>query len=64
MIFSRKVSALILFLTTLSFPGISQSPCKEVVGYYPNWQWYDRAQLVNPQTLDYSKYSMVDQRTP
>ena len=64
MIFSRKVSALILFLTTLSFTGISQSPCKEVVGYYPNWQWYDRAQLVNPQTLDYSKYSMVDQRTP
>ena len=34
--------------------------CKEVVGYYPNWQWYDRAKLVNPRTIDYSKYSILN----
>lgn len=38
----------------------AQSPCREVVGYYPNWQWYDRAKLVNPQTIDYSKYTILN----
>lgn len=38
----------------------AQSPCREVVGYYPNWQWYDRTKLVNPQTIDYSKYSILN----
>jgi len=32
----------------------------EVVGYYPNWQWYDRNKLVNPQTIDYSKYTILN----
>lgn len=35
-------------------------PCKEVVGYYPGWQWYDRAQLVRPATIDYSKYTIIN----
>lgn len=35
-------------------------PCKEIVGYYPNWQWYDRSKLVNPLTIDYSKYSIIN----
>lgn len=35
-------------------------PCKEIVGYYPNWQWYDRSKLVNPMTIDYSKYSIIN----
>lgn len=35
-------------------------PCKEVVGYYPGWQWYDRAQLVRPTTIDYSKYTILN----
>jgi chitinase len=47
----------ILFL--LSFLSIAQS-CKEVIGYYPNWQWYDRAKLVNPQSIDYSKYTIIN----
>ncbi len=38
----------------------AQSPCREVVAYYPNWQWYDRGQLVNPATLDYSQYSIIN----
>jgi len=35
-------------------------PCKEVVGYYPNWQWYDRNKLVNPQTINYQNYSVIN----
>lgn len=35
-------------------------PCKEVVGYYPNWQWYDRNKLVNPISIDYSKYTVIN----
>lgn len=53
-----------LFLALLFFSGslqsIAQSPCHEVVGYFPNWQWYDRSKLVKPQTIDYSKYSILN----
>lgn len=48
-----------LLLTIFGFQGIAQT-CKEVVGYYPNWQWYDRNKLVNPQSIDYSKYSIIN----
>ncbi|MEY3398152.1 MAG: hypothetical protein RL220_746, partial [Bacteroidota bacterium] len=44
----------------LANTALSQSPCREVVGYYPNWQWYDRAQLVKPTTIDYSKYTVIN----
>lgn len=52
----------ILFLSFVSFYENShaQSTCKEVVGYYPNWQWYDRSQLVKPTTIAYSKYSVLN----
>lgn len=33
---------------------------KEIVGYYPNWQWYDRGQLVNPETIHYEKYDVIN----
>lgn len=33
---------------------------KQVVGYYPNWQWYDRSQLVNPETIFYEKYTIIN----
>ena len=49
-----------IFFLTLFFNVKAQNNCKEVVGYYPNWQWYDRAQLVNPQTVDYSKYTILE----
>ncbi|GAB5417739.1 MAG: hypothetical protein Crog4KO_25120 [Crocinitomicaceae bacterium] len=49
----------ILLLLLFSFEGMGQT-CMEVVGYYPNWQWYDRNKLVNPQSIDYSKYSILN----
>lgn len=35
-------------------------PCKEVVGYYPDWQYYDRSTLLKPEKLDYSKYTVIN----
>lgn len=53
---------LFLVLTTgiLSLSSFAQTPCKQVIGYYPDWQWYDRSQLVNPMTIDYSKYTVIN----
>jgi chitinase len=33
---------------------------KEIVGYYPNWQWYDRDKLVNPASINYEKYTILN----
>lgn len=51
---------LLAIVTALSVSLRAQSPCREVVGYYPNWQWYDRSQLVRPATIDYSRYSIIE----
>lgn len=40
--------------------GQNSTPCKQVIGYYPDWQWYDRGQLVRPATIDYSKYTIIN----
>ncbi|MBE0639493.1 MAG: T9SS type A sorting domain-containing protein [Bacteroidales bacterium] len=47
----------IIIIFCLSFHLNAQ---KQVVGYYPNWQWYDRSQLVNPETIFYEKYTIIN----
>lgn len=49
----------VLFLVNCLTP-VKAQPCKEIVGYYPNWQWYDRAKLVQPNSIAYSKYSVIN----
>ena len=49
-----------LTLCILISTKLFAQPCKEIVGYYPNWQWYDRSKLVNPMSIDYSKYSIIN----
>ena len=44
-------------LFNLSSPAQNQ---KEIVGYYPNWQWYDRNQLVDPEAIFYEKYTVIN----
>lgn len=39
---------------------LNAQPCKQVIGYYPDWQWYDRSLLVNPVTIDYSQYTVIN----
>ncbi len=51
---------LTLFVIVCTSKLLAQTPCKEIVGYYPNWQWYDRNKLVNPQSIDYSKYTILN----
>lgn len=50
----------IVFFILLSPLFSNAQPCREIVGYYPGWQWYDRAQLVKPTTIDYSKYTIIN----
>ena len=33
---------------------------KTIVGYYPSWQWYDRAKLAKPQNMDFTKVQRVN----
>ncbi len=55
----KKILLSIIFILAL-FSKIHAQPCREVVGYYPGWQWYDRAKLVQPNSIDYSKYTIVN----
>ncbi|MEN9609451.1 MAG: hypothetical protein RLZZ628_265 [Bacteroidota bacterium] len=38
---------------------LTAQPCKEVVGYYPTWRWYERNGLVRPSTIRYQKYTTI-----
>lgn len=53
----------IILLTLFSIQSSrlsAQNYCKEVIGYYPSWQWYDRSKLVNPESIAYSKYTIIN----
>ena len=52
----------ILFMLFFQFRNLKaqNQPCREVIGYYPNWQWYDRSKLVKPSSIDYSKYTIIN----
>jgi GH18 family chitinase len=51
----------LLLLTAIFFcaDAVAQNN-KEIVGYYPNWQWYDRNHLVNPESIMYEKYTIIN----
>lgn len=53
----QKLTVLALFLIIKL--SVAQT-CKEIIGYYPNWQWYDRGKLVKPSTINYSKYTTIN----
>jgi chitinase len=50
----------ILFALLAFNIAVCAQPCKEIIGYYPNWQWYDRSKLVNPTSINYNKYSIIN----
>lgn len=56
---SFKLALSLFLLFGLGSKFFAQN-CKEVVGYYPNWQWYDRAKLVKPSSIDYGKYTILN----
>lgn len=56
---TRNCFLAIVMLLALSSALAGQTG-KQVIGYYPSWQWYDRAGLVNPKTIDYTKYTIIN----
>jgi len=56
----KQLSLLTLVFFLVIKSQLLAQPCKEVVAYYPNWQWYDRSHLVAPTTIDYSKYTIIN----
>ncbi|MBI5915626.1 MAG: glycoside hydrolase family 18 protein [Bacteroidetes bacterium] len=54
----RTVELLLFFL--LFLVKTNAQPCREVIGYFPSWKWYDRQQLVNPATIAYGNYTTVN----
>lgn len=59
MAFYQKIFISSVFALIYSLQYYAQT-CKEVVGYYPNWQWYDRNKLVSPSSINYAKYSILN----
>lgn len=55
--FRRIVPLFLLFFSVCV--GNTQSYQQVVVGYYPSWRWYERGKLVQPATIDYSKYDVL-----
>ncbi|MFQ5445755.1 MAG: glycoside hydrolase family 18 protein [Saprospiraceae bacterium] len=49
----------VIILTLLPLFSAAQ-PCREVIAYFPSWKWYHRDFLVNPATIDYSKYTAIN----
>ncbi|MBK8921291.1 MAG: T9SS type A sorting domain-containing protein [Saprospirales bacterium] len=39
--------------------GSTQTAPKVISGYYPGWRWYERGKLVQPATIDYSRYHLI-----
>ncbi len=60
--FTPSVASFLAMTIVLFFimTDIKAQPPREIIGYYPAWQWYDRGGLVNPQTIPYSKYSIIN----
>lgn len=52
----KKILLLFIFLPLL----VMAQPCREVIGYYAGWQWYDRNHLMNPQSVPYDKYTILN----
>lgn len=49
-----------IFLISLLYLPVKGQNQKEIVGYYPNWQWYDRNHLVDPESIMYEKYTIIN----
>ena len=39
---------------------LGAQPCREVIGYYPGWKWPKRNYLVNPQSIQYHRYTTIN----
>jgi len=58
--FDRRILLVSIFFFILFSNSLLAQSRKTIIGYYPGWQWYDRSQLVNPETIMYSKYTIIN----
>ncbi len=54
-----KNTLCVIVLVSNFVAATTAQPCKEVVGYYPSWRWYERGGLVRPANIRYQKYSTI-----
>jgi GH18 family chitinase len=60
MVLKKILRNTLCFISILSAVlPLAAQPCKEVVGYYPSWRWYERGGLVRPSTIKYQKYTTI-----
>lgn len=50
---------LLAFMLVLNTSLMSQG-CKEIIGYYASWLMYQRGGVVVPESINYSKYSIIN----
>ncbi len=61
----RNIILSLLLLLTVSYNNLFSVKAtfphnKQIVAYYPNWQWYRRNNLVNPESIIYEKYTVIN----
>ena len=39
---------------------VVSQPVRDVIGYFPSWQWYRRDALVRPTTVKYDRYTIIN----
>jgi chitinase len=55
----KLILGVALYFFTLTF-SVCQTPEKQIVGYYPNWKYYNRHGMVRPENVDFSKYTIIN----
>jgi chitinase len=51
---------ILFFYSLFLLSGVTAQNCKEIIGYCPNWQWYARNNLFNPNNIKYSDYTILN----
>ncbi len=56
---------LLVFMVFCGYRAVPSAECgqfsgRHIVGYYPVWSWYSRNHLVNPETILYEKYTVIN----
>jgi chitinase len=51
---------ILFFCSLFLFSDLISQNCKEIIGYCPNWQWYARNNLFNPNNIKYSDYTILN----
>jgi GH18 family chitinase len=55
-----KKNGFLIFYFFLALNKMIAQPSREIIGYYPAWQWYDRGQMVRPETIRYDRYTIIN----